>query len=91
MRYDYKKCPHCGASLDIGETCECQKDQAQADDELKPALVQFCKYPARGNCQNCHHCITSWEGYTTCDMQTEQERIDWLLQSFRAKFSITAS
>ena len=25
-RYDYKVCPFCGASLDIGEACDCKDD-----------------------------------------------------------------
>lgn len=25
MRTDYKVCPMCGAVLDVGETCECNK------------------------------------------------------------------
>lgn len=27
-RYDYKVCPVCGASLDIGEECDCEDDTA---------------------------------------------------------------
>lgn len=27
-RYDYKVCPICGASLDIGEECDCEDDIA---------------------------------------------------------------
>ncbi len=27
----YKTCPYCGAHLDPGETCDCQKETAQSD------------------------------------------------------------
>ena len=89
MRYDYKKCPRCGASLDIGETCDCREELETAI--IRPANVMFCKYPGRGTCEGCHHCIKSFAGYVTCDMQTEKERIETLLQSYKHKFAIPAS
>ena len=27
-RTDYKICPECGAALDVGEVCDCQKEYA---------------------------------------------------------------
>lgn len=96
MRYDYKKCPHCGASLDIGEACECQSQESRAADledsnPLTPDKVQFCKYPYRQSCKGCHHISKSWQGFCNCDMQTEQERIDWLLHSYKQNMAINAS
>lgn len=107
MRYDFKTCPRCGASLDVGEICSCIEEEAQAPKmaaprvqedpaeasavKERPGSVQFCKYPERKSCRGCHHLTTSWLGYTGCDMQTEQERIDWICESYRRKFAINAS
>ena len=35
-RSDYRTCPYCGASLDIGEECDCQqqKPEESAQDAL---------------------------------------------------------
>ena len=33
MRYDYKICPHCGASLDIGEACDCENEETERREE----------------------------------------------------------
>lgn len=35
MSIQYRTCPHCGANLDPGEPCDCQKDHSQKD--KKPA------------------------------------------------------
>ena len=30
-RSDYKICPLCGASLDVGEVCDCQKEKERTE------------------------------------------------------------
>ena len=30
-RSDYITCPHCGASLDVGEKCDCNKEKPVAE------------------------------------------------------------
>lgn len=48
MRSDYKICPTCGASLDVGETCsECQGEKVKN--------VGACIYPSRSSCKGCVH------------------------------------
>nr|MBR4279814.1 hypothetical protein [Clostridia bacterium] len=37
----YKKCPHCGANLDPGETCDCQDEEHEVD-------AQEARRPLRG-------------------------------------------
>lgn len=84
MRYDYKKCPKCGASLDVGEVCECQEENRTQ----KPVKAKCCEDPAR-NCIQCRHARRSWQGFVTCELQTEQERIDWLLHSYKVNMNIS--
>lgn len=35
----YRKCPYCGASLDPGEQCDCQKEEAAPAIEPEAAMV----------------------------------------------------
>lgn len=36
MRTDYKICPYCGASLDIGEKCDCKSESSAQEGMQKP-------------------------------------------------------
>lgn len=31
IRTDYKICPYCGASLDVGETCDCGEEKRPSE------------------------------------------------------------
>ena len=44
-RYDYKICPDCGASLDVGEVCDCKKEQ--------PNRIKGCIFYVTHSCKEC--------------------------------------
>lgn len=50
VRTDYKICPLCGASLDVGEKCDCQQEE-------KPMYnkVSICVYPYKYGCKGCEY------------------------------------
>lgn len=45
-RTDYKICEICGAALDTGEVCECQKQQ-------EPKKLQGCMFYYTHSCKEC--------------------------------------
>ena len=45
-RYDYKICPYCGATLDVGEVCDCQKPK-------ESHRLQGCVFYVTHNCKEC--------------------------------------
>lgn len=50
-RSDYKTCPFCGASLDIGERCECEKEEETRPEahriDFKVLSGYKCTYSAK--------------------------------------------
>ena len=48
-RSDYKICPLCGASLDVGEVCDCQKEKERYN------KVSVCVYPYKYGCRGCNY------------------------------------
>jgi len=45
-RWDYKICPNCGAALDVGEVCDCQK-------EKKSNRLEGCMFVMTHSCTGC--------------------------------------
>jgi len=37
MKKQYKICPHCGAALDSGERCDCEKEKSACERPLSNA------------------------------------------------------
>ncbi len=49
VRTDYKICPLCGASLDVGEKCDCKEEQPTYN------KVSVCIYPYKYGCKGCKY------------------------------------
>lgn len=47
-RSDYKICPLCGASLDVGEVCDCTE-------QPRYNKVSVCVYPYKYGCKGCQY------------------------------------
>ena len=47
-RSDYKICPLCGASLDVGEVCDCEE-------RPRYNKVSVCVYPYKYGCKGCQY------------------------------------
>ena len=47
-RSDYKICPLCGASLDVGERCDCTE-------RPRYNKVSVCVYPYKYGCKGCQY------------------------------------
>jgi len=48
-RTDYKICPLCGASLDVGEACDCQQEEERTErPKMTRNTTRLYKYAPKG-------------------------------------------